>query len=165
MVIWSILRLVILSSDHLVIWSYGNLIIWSSNHLVNMVILSSDYLVIWSCGHLVNMVIWSFGQYGHLFNSNILKDHTILMEHLSQQWIICALSDSCFGDLIEQSGYLVVITNCVLFFFFVEGYVCDVHGIQSNCNGGIFSRWVQMALMGPNGYKKVQMCLNESKLA
>ena len=85
MVIWSILRLVILSSDHLVIWSYGNLIIWSSNHLVNMVILSSDYLVIWSCGHLVNMVIWSFGQYGHLFNSNILKDHTILMEHLSQQ--------------------------------------------------------------------------------
>ena len=33
---------------------------------------------------------------------NIVKDCTILLEH-----IICTHSESCFGDLIEQSGYLV----------------------------------------------------------
>ena len=33
---------------------------------------------------------------------NIVKDWTILLEH-----IICTHSESCFGDLIKQSGYLV----------------------------------------------------------
>jgi len=87
--------LVILSSNHLVIWSSLHLVTLSSDHLVNMVILSSGqsgHLVIWSSGHLV---IWSF---------------TILWKTVLFFWntgIICTHNESCFGDLIEQSGYLV----------------------------------------------------------
>ena len=60
--------------------------------------MSIGHLVIWSSGHRV------IESSAHLVVSNILTDCTILMEHR----IICALSESCFGDLIEQSGYLVV---------------------------------------------------------
>ena len=92
MVIWWSCHLIIWSSGHHFIWSPCHLIIWSiwsSGHLVN---LSSGHLVIWSSGHLV---IWSF---------------TILWKTVLFFWntgIICPHSESCFGDLIEQSGYLV----------------------------------------------------------
>ena len=65
-----------------VIWSSGHLVIVSSGHLV---ILLSGLLVIWSFPILWNPVLF-------LWNT----------------WIICAHSESCFGDLIEQSGYLVI---------------------------------------------------------
>ena len=61
--------------------SIGHLVIWSSGHLVT-----------WSSGH---MVIWSFP----IFWQTVL--------FLWNTRIICAHSESCFGDLIKQSGYLV----------------------------------------------------------
>ena len=85
LVIWSSLHLVILSYDHLVIWwygQYGYLVIRSSGH---QVICSSAHLVIWSFP-----ILWK----------------TVLF--LWNTWMICAHSESCFGDLIEQSGYLVL---------------------------------------------------------
>ena len=75
-------------------WLFGHLfnmsyVIWSSGHLV---IVSSGHLVILSSGFLV---IWSFP----------ILWKTVLF--LWNTWIICGYSESCFGDLIEQSGYLV----------------------------------------------------------
>ena len=116
------------SSGHLVIWSFGNLVLWSiwlSGHLVNMVIWSSGQYVIrssghpvfWSSGHLIiwsssHWVIWSpshqvIWSSGHL----VIWLFTILWKtvlFLWTTWIICVHTESCFGDLIEQSGYLVI---------------------------------------------------------
>ena len=83
-----LVNFVIWSSNHLVIWSSLHLVIWSLLHLV---ILWSNHLVIWSTGYLVDIIIWSSGQY-FIWSSGI----------------ICAHSESFFGDLIEQSGYLVL---------------------------------------------------------
>ena len=71
-----------------VIWSSGHLVIVSSGHLV---ILSSGLLVIWSFPILWNPVLF-------LWNT----------------WIIIAHSESCFGDIIEQSGYLVILPQSLL---------------------------------------------------
>ena len=68
----------------MVIWSSGFMVLWS--------IWSPGNLVIWPSGHLV---IWSFP----IFVKTLL--------FLWNTWMICAHSESCFGDLIEQSGYLV----------------------------------------------------------
>ena len=97
--------MVITSSSYLVIWSSGHLVIWSSSQCGYLVIcsichMSSGHLVIVSSGHLVILssgllVIWSFP---------ILWNPVLF---LLNTWIICAHSESCFGDLIEQSGYLV----------------------------------------------------------
>ena len=79
MVIWSSGQLVIWSSGFLVIWSSGHLVIWSSGH---MVISSSGPMVFCSSGYYSHLVIWSFG---HLIVSDIVKDCTILLEHLMSQ--------------------------------------------------------------------------------
>ena len=75
----------------MIIWSSGNLVIWS--------IWLSGHLVIWSICHLV---IWSFP---------ILWKTVLLFWNT---WIICAHCASCFGDLIEHSGYLVCVFHVVL---------------------------------------------------
>ena len=108
-VIWSSGHLVIVSSGHLVILSSGLLVITSSGHLV---IWWSGNLVLWAICLSGDMVIWSkfylvIGFYGHL----VIWLLTILWKTLLflwNTWLICAHSESCFGDLIEQSGYLVV---------------------------------------------------------
>ena len=124
------------SSGHLVIWSSGHMVIWLSGHLVNMVIWSSGNLVI---GSIVVWSILSWDQYGHLVNMVICHmssghrvtwspGHLVILSSgllviwsfpilwnpvlfLWNTWIICAHSESCFGDLIEQSGYLVWVLN------------------------------------------------------
>ena len=105
MVIWSYGHMVIWSSGHLFIYSNGRYVIWSSGHLV---IWSSGFLVIWSSGHLViwssgHLVTWSSGHLVIWLCPIFIK--TVLF--LWNTWIICAHIESCFGDLIEQSGYLV----------------------------------------------------------
>ena len=59
-------------------------------------------MVILSSGQSGHLVIWSSGD---LVVYNIVKDCTILLEH----WNNLHPCESCFGDLIEQSGYLVAI--------------------------------------------------------
>ena len=50
---------------------------------------------------MVNMVIWSSGRFQYC-------ERLYIVYYKSALWIICAQSESCFGDLIEQSSYLVV---------------------------------------------------------
>ena len=92
LIIWSSLFLVITSFAHLVIRTSGYLVIWSICLSGHLVVWFSSHRVIGSSGHLV---LWSF----------IILWKTLLF--LWNTWKLCAHSESCFGDLIEQSGYLV----------------------------------------------------------
>ena len=89
---------------------------WLFGHLFNM-----SY-VIWSSGHLV---IWSSGQY-FIWSSGFLViwSFPILWKTLLfwwNTWIICGYSESCFGDLIEQSGYLVYASYTYLLAILILG--------------------------------------------
>ena len=115
--------MVITSSSYLVIWSSGHLVIWSSSQCGYLVIcsichMSSGHLVIVSSGHLVILssgllVIWSFPI---LWNPVLFLWNT---------WIIIAHSESCFGDIIEQSGYLV----CCIFLRWIFLHCIFLHCI------------------------------------
>ena len=51
---------------------------------------------------MVNVVIWSSGRFQYC-------ERLYIVYYKSALRIICAHSEPCFGDLIEQSGYLVEI--------------------------------------------------------